>query len=110
MSFIEKLQQKLNSGNTEAAFNLGVVYFKGLHGEKVDYDFPASSVYSLTMTSQDQLEFYSNSDYFMIVPDEMEKGLIKWTLAAEEIHNLHDMRWKVVCDDVYEYEKGDICV
>ena len=97
----------LSSGKAKLT-NCGLVFEGTLDGERVDFDFPASSVYSLTMTSQNHLEFYSNSDYFIIVPDEKEKGLIKWTLAAEEIHNAHDNRWKVVCDDVYEYEKGDI--
>ena len=50
-----------------------------------------------------------NNDYFMIVPDNTEKGLIKWTLAAEEIHNLYDERWRSACADVYEYNKGDLC-
>ena len=30
------------------------------------------------------------------------------TLAAEEIHNLYDERWKAACEDVYEYSKGEI--
>ena len=90
--------------------NCGMIFEGYLDGEKVDFDFPAMSLYSLTLTTKNELEFYCNSDYFMLVPDNVESGLIKWTLAAEEIHNLHDKRWKTVCEDVYEYQKGDICV
>jgi hypothetical protein len=41
----------------------------------------------------------------MLIPDKVDHCLIKWTLAAEEIHNLYDSRWKSACADVYE--KGE---
>jgi hypothetical protein len=44
----------------------------------------------------------------MIIPDSKDEGLIKWTLASEEIHNLYDKRWRDACLDVYDYEKGEI--
>jgi hypothetical protein len=44
----------------------------------------------------------------MIVPNDRKQCLIKWTLAAEEIHNLYDEKWKLACADVYEYNKGEI--
>ena len=44
----------------------------------------------------------------MIIPDNPNQNLIKWTLASEEIHNLYDEKWKSACADVYEYNKGDI--
>ena len=62
----------------------------------------------MTLSTKGYLEFYSNSDYYMIVPEKPNKELIKWTLASEEIHNLYDEKWKVACEDVYEYGKGDI--
>lgn len=80
------------------------LFFKG---ENANFDFSAKSVYSLTLSTKGYLEFYSNNDYFMIIPDDSNQCLIKWTLASEEIHNLYDEKWKAACNDVYEYEKGD---
>ena len=79
-----------------------------LNGEKVDFDFPAKSLYSLTFSTKGFLEFYHNNDYYMLVPEQTNVCHIKWTLAAEEIHNLCDERWKAACEDVYDYSKGDI--
>ena len=81
--------------------------FKGsLDGEDVSFDFDAKSIYSLTCCTQGFLEFYHNNDYFMLIPFEKPKDLIKWTLASEEIHNLYDERWRAACADVYDYDKG----
>ena len=77
-----------------------------LNGQRVDFNFDAKSIYSLTCSTKGYLEFYHNNDYFMIVPDVKQKSLIKWTLASEEIHNLYDERWRSACADVYS--KGDI--
>lgn len=79
-----------------------------LDGKEVNYDFPANSIYSITFSTKGFLEFYHNNDYLMIIPDGEEKNLIKWTLAAEEIHNLYDEKWKSASADVYDYSKGDI--
>ena len=85
--------------------NRGLSFSGSLDGEKADYDFDAKSVYSLTFSTEGFLEFYSNNDYFMIVPDERGRCLIEWTLAAEEIHNLYDDRWRSACADVYGIEE-----
>lgn len=77
-----------------------------LKGQRVDFNFDAKSIYSLTCSTKGYLEFYHNNDYFMIVPDVKDQCLIKWTLASEEIHNLYDERWRSACADVYS--KGDI--
>lgn len=83
--------------------------FKGtLDGENVDFEFTPQSVYSLTLSTKGYLEFYSNNDYFIIVPDDKAQCLCKWTLASEEIHNLYDEKWKIACEDVYDYHKGEI--
>lgn len=83
--------------------------FSGLLDEKnVDYYFKANSIYSLTFSTKGFLEFYHNNDYFMMIPDDNDQSLIKWTLASEEIHNLYDEKWMSACADVYDYSKGDI--
>ena len=84
------------------------LYFDGmLNGEKVDFNFDAQSVYSLTFSTQGYLEFYYKNDYYMIVPSVNNQCLIKWTLASEEIHNIYDEKWKRACLDVYAYNEGD---
>ena len=83
--------------------------FEGmLDGQTVNFDFSARAIYSLTFSTKGYLEFYHNNDYFMIIPDRNDQCLIKWTLAAEEIHNLYDEKWKAASVDVYDYDKGDI--
>lgn len=83
--------------------------FKGtLNDKEVNYDFTPKSIYSLTLTRRGYLEFYNNNDYYIIIPDDLNQCLIKWTLASEEIHNLYDEKWKSACADVYDYSKGDI--
>lgn len=83
--------------------------FKGmLNNQNVDFEFDAKSIYSLTFSTQGFLEFYHNNDYYIIVPDNKEQCLIKWTLASEEIHNLYDEKWRLACADVYDYNKGEI--
>ncbi len=88
--------------------NHGLSFTGLLDGKAVDFFFDAKAVYSLTFSTQGFLEFYYNNDYFMIIPDDTTHGLIQWTLAAEEIHNLYDARWRAACEDVYEYDKGEI--
>ena len=85
--------------------NQGLSFTGMLDGQTVNFDFPAISIYSMTFSSKGFLEFYHNNDYYMLVPDKVDHCLIKWTLAAEEIHNLYDSRWKSACADVYE--KGE---
>lgn len=86
--------------------NRGLTFEGELNGKAVNFNFEAKSIYSLTFSTKGFLEFYHNNDYFMIIPDDTNRGLIKWTLAAEEIHNLYDEKWRAVCEDVYDYEKG----
>ena len=73
-----------------------------------DFEFDAKSVYSLTFSTKGFLEFYYKNDYFIILPDDKDRCLIKWTLASEEIHNLYDERWRRACQDVYDYSKGEV--
>ena len=86
----------------------GLSFAGAQNGISADLAFSARAVYSLTLSTQGYLEFYHNNDYYMLIPENKESGLIKWTLAAEEIHNLCDERWEAACADVYDYSKGDL--
>lgn len=88
--------------------NRGLSFEGMLDGQNADFNFHAKSVYSLTYSSNGFLEFYHNNDYFMLVPSQNTRGLIKWTLASEEIHNIYDDKWRAACADAYDYAKGDI--
>ena len=83
----------------------GLSFTGTFNGQPVDFAFPAISIYSITFSTKGFLEFYHNNDYYMLVPEKADRCLIKWTLAAEEIHNLYDSRWKSACADAYE--KGE---
>ena len=93
--------RKTLSVGTARLTNRGLSFEGTLDGERVDFEFHAKSVYSLTFSTRGFLEFYYNNDYFMIVPEQTDGCLIPWTLAAEEIHNLYDERWRSACADVY---------
>ena len=93
--------RRLLSVGTARLTNSGLSFEGVLDGENVNFEFCAKSLYSLTFSTKGHLEFYYKNDYFMIVPEERDVCLIKWTLAAEEIHNLYDERWRSACADVY---------
>ena len=90
--------------------NQGLQVTGELNGQRADFDFAAKSLYSLTFSTQGYLEFYYNNEYYMIVPTQKERGLIKWTLASEEINNLYDERWREASEDAYDYscDKGEL--
>ena len=88
--------------------NRGLSFTGMLDGERVDFEFDAKTVYSMTCSTKGFLEFYHKNDYYMIIPDTNDKCLIKWTLASEEIHNLYDEKWRAACADVYDYNRGKI--
>ena len=94
------------SVGTATLTNRGLCFKGALGGREINFEFDAKSVYSLTFSTQGYLEFYYNNDYYMIVPEQVGKTLIQWTLAAEEIHNLYDENWRAASADVYDY---DIC-
>ena len=87
--------------------NKGLSFEGELDGQTVNFWFDAQSLYSLTFSTQGFLEFYHNNDYYMMIPENRDQCFIKWTLAAEEIHNLYDARWRAACEDVYDYQKGE---
>ena len=84
----------------------GLSFVGVLDGKDANFTFHTRSVYSITFSTKGFLEFYYNNDYFMMIPDNRDQCLIKWTLAAEELHNLGDERWRRACEDVYDYDKG----
>lgn len=93
----------------KATLTSGGLAFEGTKDKiPADFDFSARAIYSLTLSTQGYLEFYHNNEYYMLIPDTAKRGLIKWTLAAEEIHNLYDEKWQAASDDAYNYSKGDI--
>ena len=102
-----KDRELMSVGNAKLT-NKGLIFSGTLNENEVNFDFPAKSIYSLTFSTKGFLEFYYNNNYFILVPDDKDKCLIKWTLASEEIHNLHDKNWALACADVYDYDKGDI--
>lgn len=101
-----KNKEVLSTGKATLT-NKGLIFIGTKNNDNVDFNFEAKSIYSLTLSTKGYLEFYSNNDYYMIIPDNPNQNLIKWTLASEEIHNLYDEKWKSACNDVYEYDKGD---
>lgn len=88
--------------------NRGLIFNGMLDGKRVDFDFDAKSIYSMTFSTKGFLEFYNSNDYYILVPSKTDECLIKWTLASEEIHNLYDQKWKSACQDVYDYDKGEV--
>lgn len=97
--------RKLLSVGSARLTNRGLSFRGELDGQPVDFEFPAEALYSLTCSTKGFLEFYHNNDYYMLFPAEKDRCLIKWTLAAEEIHNLYDERWRTACADVYGKEE-----
>ncbi|MBE6130443.1 MAG: hypothetical protein E7183_01870 [Erysipelotrichaceae bacterium] len=88
--------------------NKGLNFIGKLNDEIVNFNFDAKTIYSLTVSTKGYLEFYAGNNYYMLIPEDKNQCLIKWTLASEEIHNLYDEKWRSACIDVYEYSKGDI--
>ena len=93
--------RRVLSVGTARLTNSGLTFSGKLDGEDVCFDFCAKSLYSLTFSTEGFLEFYYSNDYYMMIPDDKCRCFIKWTLAAEEIHNLYDEKWRSVCADVY---------
>ena len=93
--------RRILSVGTLRLTNQGLTFSGKLGGQDADFDFNIKSVYSMTFSTKGFVEFYCNNDYYMIVPDDKDHCLIKWTLASEEVHNLHDERWRSACADVY---------
>ena len=105
--FATKNKEILSIGKATLT-NKGLTFKGYLNNENVDFTFDAKSIYSMTLSTKGYLEFYSKNNYYMLIPNNSNQNLIKWTLASEEIHNLYDEKWQAACKDVYDYDKGDI--
>lgn len=85
--------------------NKGLTYIGTYDGESVNMFFEPECVYSLTMSLQCDLDLYYKNNYYNFKLLKNEKQVAKWMLSAEEIHNLYDANWKMVSEEVYEYEQ-----
>ena len=94
------------SVGTARLTNRGLSFSGALDGQAADYEFSAKELYSLTFSTEGFLEFYCDNEYFMLIPEEGGRCLIEWTLAAEEIHNLYDEKWRSACADAYCIKEG----
>ena len=48
------------------------------------------------------MDLYYKNDYYSFTLLENKELMVKWMLAAEEIHNLYDLAWQKVSDEVYD--------
>lgn len=81
--------------------NKGLTYCGTDKGENVELFFNPKQVYSLSMSLQYDVDLYYCGVYYNFKFLENEKQVVKWMLAAEEIHNLYDKAWREVSDEVY---------
>ena len=82
--------------------NKALVYEGSYDGQAVTMNFDVKSVYSLVMSLTYKMDLYYKNDYFSFTLKENKELMIKWMLAAEEIHNLYDLAWQKVSDEVYD--------
>lgn len=84
--------------------NKGLTYDGYCDGKEVSIFFEPEQVYSLTMSLGYDLDLYYKNSYFNFKFLENEKHVVKWMISAEEIHNLYDTTWRIVSEEVYEYD------
>ena len=102
--------QKLNSNyslqyygeGTLTLTNQGLTYQGTCDGEKCELFFQAKQVFSLSMSLQYDLDLYYDGKYYNFKLLENQKHMVKWMVAAEEIHNLHDPVWQKASKEVYD--------
>ena len=83
--------------------NEGLIYKGTKGGENVELVFNAKNVYSLTFSLSQDLDLYYLNKYYNFNFLENGKHVVKWMLAAEEIHNIYDADWKAASEQVYDY-------
>lgn len=82
--------------------NKELIYQGTYDGQEVTMNFDVKSVYSLVMSLIYKMDLYYKNDYYAFKLLDNKKLMIKWMLAAEEIHNLYDKAWQKVSDEVYD--------
>lgn len=100
---------KLNNNGSIQYYGEGVLslsnkalIFRGeADGKPVVINFNPKSVYSLSFSLFYDLDLYYENNYYNFKFLEKEKTVVKWMLAAEEIHNLYDKTWQEVSGEAY---------
>ena len=82
--------------------NKGLTYRGTCDGEETELFFHAKQVFSLSMSLQYDMDLYYDGKYYNFKLLENHKHMVKWMLAAEEIHNLHDPVWQKASKEVYD--------
>ena len=102
--------QKLNSNyslqyygeGTLTITNQGLTYRGTCDGEETELFFHAKQVFSLSMSLQYDMDLYYDGKYYNFKLLENHKQMVKWMLAAEEVHNLYDALWQKASKEVYD--------
>lgn len=81
--------------------NKGLKYTGTQNGSDAELLFDARFVYSLSMSLQYDLDLYYKDNYYNFLLTENQKTVVKWMLAAEEVHNLYDEKWGNASKEVY---------
>ena len=78
----------------------GTVAYKALRRR-----FQAKQVFSLSMSLDYDFDLYYDGKYYNFKLLNNQKHMVKWMLAAEEIHNLHDPVWQKASKEVYDEDQ-----
>lgn len=82
--------------------NKALTYRGTCDGEEQEIFFHPKQVFSLSMSLQYDLDLYYDGNYYNFKLLENQKHMVKWMLAAEEIHNLCDPVWQKASKEVYD--------
>ena len=105
--FIKKTRNLIDLSSGKVVMNNKGIKYYPTDDEKNPVIFDAKGVYSLTLSTRGYLEFYYYNDYYIFKPNNPTNELVKWMLAAEEIHIMYDDAWEKVSQDVYKYETNE---
>lgn len=83
----------------------GLTYQGTCDGEPCTLLFQAKQVFSLSMSLDYDFDLYYDGKYYNFKLLNNQKHMVKWMLAAEEIHNLHDPVWQKASKEVYDEDQ-----